>query len=77
MEGNSMRSIIGESKSAVVALAGILRIVMKDGDLSPTGKVIAWAIAIDAATIIAVGCLYFASFAIREEHAAWMAFLGG
>lgn len=50
---------------------------MKDGDLSPTGKVIAWAIAIDAATIIAVGCLYFASFAIREELAAWVAFLGG
>lgn len=46
---------------------------MKDGDLSPTGKVIAWAIAIGAA----IGCLYFASFAIREELAAWMAFLGG
>lgn len=72
-----MRSIIGESKSAVVALSGILRIVMKDGDLSPTGKVIAWAIAIGAAAIIAVGCLYFASFAIREELAAWMALLGG
>lgn len=50
---------------------------MKDGDSSLTGKVIAWSIAIGAATIIAVGCLYFASFAIREELAAWMAFLGG
>lgn len=77
MEGNSMGSIIGESKSAVVALAGILRIVMKDGDSSLTGKVIAWSIAIGAAVISAVGCLYFASFAIREELAAWMAFLGG
>lgn len=68
-----MEPIIDESLSVFLALAGILRIVMKDGDLSPTGKVIAWAIAIGAA----VGCLYFASFAIREELAAWMAFLGG
>ena len=72
-----MEPIIDESLSVFLALAGILRIVMKDGDLSPTGKVIAWAIAIGAAAIIAVGCLYFASFAIREELAAWVAFLGG
>lgn len=50
---------------------------MKDGDSSLTGKVIAWSIAIGAAVISAVGCLYFASFVIREELAAWMAFLGG